>query len=97
MVRDPETHWISATPKEKTRSKVGRSSSPSTGRSTSNDPLLSRWSAEGPTPDAPAQLTYDSLPHADTPGIEDTAFSEQDFKDAGVLGPDAASVLMKIL
>ena len=52
-------------------------------------------SAERPTPDT--GITYDDLPHAETPGIEDTAFSEKDLSDPGVLGPDAASVLMKIL
>ena len=32
-----------------------------------------------------------------TPGIEDTSLSDNDYKDEGVLGPDAASILMKIL
>ena len=52
-------------------------------------------SAERPTHDT--GITYDDLPHADTPGIEDTASSEKDLSDPGVLGPDAASVLMKIM
>ena len=42
-------------------------------------------------------ITYDDLPHADTPGIEDTTFTDKDLSDPGILGPDAASVLMKIL
>eukprot|EP00959_Pyramimonas_sp_CCMP1952_P096466 2016376-Pyramimonas_sp.AAC.1 len=48
------------------------------------------------TPDATG-FTYDALPHADTPGIEDTSFTDRDYEDAGALGPDAARVLMKIL
>ena len=69
-------------PSPRSKATIGRSASPSD---------------TNPTQDYSTRIAYEDLPYVDTPCIEDTSFSDDDYKDEGVLGPDAASILMKIL